>query len=206
GEITNFGKQINLNDGTPTREDVNGFITWRIAVYQDSNYRDYSLWEAFVEDFEGFTKTTFDIANKDLLRKLRDFLRSNGVFVSKQHEWTDEEIRDQMNGAQDSNSNIIAHSNSIIPPLQNRSQISHPIKTQNDSSETKPQISASGRDLPNLLKMFDENLKYSGSQDRFDFKLIIFYDLFTNAGINPDAYSSSFSTMLRDDALDYFCD
>lgn len=76
------------------------------------------MWEAFVEDFEGFTKATFEIAIKDLLRKLRDFLRSNGVFVFKQvripianelykvvteermHNWTNEEIKDQMNDAQ----------------------------------------------------------------------------------------------------------
>ncbi|TQS33459.1 hypothetical protein Golomagni_06196 [Golovinomyces magnicellulatus] len=54
--------------------------------------------------------------------------------------------------------------------------------------------------------MYDEKLKYGGSQDSFDFKLTIFYDLCTKAGINSDAYSSSFSTMLRDDALDYFYD
>ncbi|RKF82229.1 hypothetical protein GcM1_173008, partial [Golovinomyces cichoracearum] len=191
GEITNFGKQINLSNGTASQGNVDG---------------DYSLWEAFVYDFEGFTKTTFDNADKDLLRKFRDFLRSNGVFVFKQHEWTDEDIRDQMNDAQGLNSNIITHSNSIIKPFQNTSQINSPIKTKNDSSQTKPQISTSGRDLVNLMKMYDRKLKYSGFQDGFDFKLTIFYDLCTKAGINPDAYSSSFSTMLRDDALDYFYD
>lgn len=54
--------------------------------------------------------------------------------------------------------------------------------------------------------MYDDKLKSSGSQDSFDFILIIFYDLCAKAGINPDAFSSSFSTMLRDDALEYFYD
>ncbi|POS85494.1 hypothetical protein EPUL_003177 [Erysiphe pulchra] len=125
----------------------------------------------------GSTKITFEIASKDLLRKLRDFLRSNGLFVFKQvripivnelykvvieemkHEWTNEEIRDQINDAHDLSS-----------------------------------------------KMYDDKFKYGGSQDSFDFQLTIFYDLYTKAGFNSDTYSSSFSTMLRDDALDYYYD
>jgi hypothetical protein len=65
---------------------LNGYIAWRIDLYEDFfRYRDYDLWEAYVEDFEGFTETLFRLASKNYLRKLmRDFLRANGVYVHRQ--------------------------------------------------------------------------------------------------------------------------
>ncbi|RKF81943.1 hypothetical protein GcM1_176004, partial [Golovinomyces cichoracearum] len=62
GKISNFENKLDLNGGTPSIGNVNGFISWRIEIYKDSNYRDYSLWEAYVEDFDKFTKETFEIA------------------------------------------------------------------------------------------------------------------------------------------------
>ncbi|KAI0994367.1 hypothetical protein K3495_g13816 [Podosphaera aphanis] len=224
GEISNFGKKIDLRYGKLAESDLNGFIAWRIAVYQDRRYRDYSLWEAFVEDFEGFTRATFEIASKDSLRKLRDFLRANGIFVFKQvripianelykvvieeerHIWTEKEIEDQMSEAQGLNSSLTTLSNSIIRPFQPRIKIQHPTKEKNDPLEMKPQVSTYGREFSNLMKMYDDKLKYSGSKDSFDYKLTIFYDPCSKAGLYSDAYSISFSTMLRDDVLDYFYD
>ena len=31
---------------------MNGYIAWRIDVYEDIRYRDYDLWEAYVEDLK----------------------------------------------------------------------------------------------------------------------------------------------------------
>ena len=66
---------------------------------------------AYQEDFENWSKETFEIAHINAIRCLRDFLRENGVFVNKaksvsmiksliktldetdQHIWTPPEIQ-----------------------------------------------------------------------------------------------------------------
>src|ERR1700685_3553069 len=112
--ITNYGEWIDVTEGPLIESDLNGFITWRINRYGEFNYRDYDLWAAFVEDFIDFTETHFQLANKDCVRNLRDFLCANGVYVHRQarvsmakelfkvlqednpHEWTDDEIQNQI--------------------------------------------------------------------------------------------------------------
>ena len=115
GEVTNYGKWLDVTKKPPVESDLNGFISWRIDRYEDEKWRNYELWEAFVEDFIDFTETLFQLAGKDYLRKLRSFLRANGVYVNrqagipmakelfkvvqeeKQHQWTKEEVEDQIN-------------------------------------------------------------------------------------------------------------
>jgi hypothetical protein len=84
GETTNYGKWLDVTKEPPVESDLNGFISWRKDRYEDERYRDYNLWAAFVEDFEGFTETFFQIASKDYVRNLRDFLCANGVYVHRQ--------------------------------------------------------------------------------------------------------------------------
>ena len=120
--ITNYGEWIDVTKGPLIESDLNGFITWRINRYEKFNYRDYDLWAAFVEDFIDFTETQFQLANKDCVRNLRDFLCANGVYVHRQarvsmvkelfkvlqednpHEWTDDEIQNQIKSSQGFNS------------------------------------------------------------------------------------------------------
>jgi hypothetical protein len=48
GEVTNFGKQIDFSKDL-TEGDINGYIAWRIAIWEDSRYRDRDLWIAFID-------------------------------------------------------------------------------------------------------------------------------------------------------------
>jgi hypothetical protein len=64
GEVTNYGKWLDVTKEPPIESDLNGFIAWRIDLYEGSQYRDYELWEAYVEDFEGFTETLFQVKKK----------------------------------------------------------------------------------------------------------------------------------------------
>jgi hypothetical protein len=84
GELTNYGKWLDVTKKPPVESDLNGFISWSIDRYEDEKWRNYELWEAFVEDFIDFTETLFQLAGKDYLRKLRSFLRANGVYVHRQ--------------------------------------------------------------------------------------------------------------------------
>jgi hypothetical protein len=54
--------------------------------------------------------------------------------------------------------------------------------------------------------MYESKMKYCGSIDSFDHKLTIFHDLCGKADIPRDTYAKAFSTMLHEDALDYFYD
>ena len=115
GETTNDGKWLDVTKGPPVESDLNGFISWCIDRYEDEKFRDYELWEAILEDFIDFTETLFQLADKDYVRNLRNFLCANGVYVHKQarismakelskilqedkpHEGTNDEIQNQVN-------------------------------------------------------------------------------------------------------------
>ncbi|RKF84264.1 hypothetical protein GcM1_129009 [Golovinomyces cichoracearum] len=56
------------------------------------------------------------------------------------------------------------------------------------------------------MKTYNDKLKYRGSADSSDFKLTFFYKLCNKACIKPEIFPTAFSTMLLDDALDYFYD
>ena len=123
GEVTNYVKWLDVTKEPPIESDLKGFIAWRIDLYEDSQYRDYDLWEAYVEDFEGFTETLFQLASKDYMPNLRNFLCANGVYVHRQaripmakelfkvvqdkpHKWTKDEIHDQINSSHEFNSTL----------------------------------------------------------------------------------------------------
>jgi hypothetical protein len=61
-----------------------------------------------------------------------------------------------------------------------------------------------GRDLATLAKMYTEESKYSGEDDNFDRKLMIFNDLCDRVDIPQEAKIKGFPTMLRSIALDFY--
>src|SRR6266516_5585907 len=69
--------------GSADSDEIEGFIEWRIKVYKREEWQGKDLWEVFEDDFEGFTKETFQGGGKDATRKLRDCLRTKGVYVPK---------------------------------------------------------------------------------------------------------------------------
>ena len=198
GEVTNFGKQIDYSKDL-TEGDINGYIVWRIAIWKDSQYRDRELWIAFIDDFEDFKKDTFDIASKDLLRKLRDFLRANGVYVHRQarvpmakelfkvvqedkpHEWTKEEIEDQINSSDRFNSILtsrlpaISTTPAIVttippPPTAVTATISAPPTAATTAIPAPSVITTAGHghELKNLSKTYEDEVKYGGVMDTFN--------------------------------------
>ena len=227
GDVTNYGKELDLTKGLPIESDLNGYISWRIDLYEQIfRYRDYNLWEAYVEDFEGFTETLFQAASKTYVRKLRDFLRANGVYVHRQarvsmakelfkvlqedepHEWTKEEIENQINSSDGFNSFLksrfpaISTTPAIVttvppPPTTVTTTIRPAVVTTTTSAPpTVATITGHGRELGNLAKMYEDKMKYGGAMDSFDHKLTIFHDLCGKADIPRDTYSKAFSTML----------
>src|SRR6202030_871545 len=61
-----------------------------------------------------------------------------------------------------------------------------------------------GKELANLAKLYTDELKYSGKNDNFKFKLTIFTDLCWKANIPKQEFSQAYSTILRGLALNYY--
>ena len=102
-----------INPATAEQQDLNGFLLHRMAHYKDREYKDTMLWYCIKEDFVGWTKETWALPKKVIVRDFRNFLQENGVFVpmdrgnigdniqehvinaKEEHEWTPQEIEHQ---------------------------------------------------------------------------------------------------------------
>src|SRR6266702_4644034 len=70
-----------------TATDINkvkAFVDWRLSIYKKKGWKGFDLWESFVDDFESFTRDILDDLGKDRLKKIRDYLCKNGVYVRKE--------------------------------------------------------------------------------------------------------------------------
>src|SRR6266704_4371936 len=72
-------------DATATDiKEVKAFVDWRLSIYEENGWKGFDLWESFVDDFESFTRDILDDLGKDRLKKIRDYLRENGVYIRKE--------------------------------------------------------------------------------------------------------------------------
>ena len=55
-----------------------------------------------------------------------------------------------------------------------------------------------------MAKLYTDEVKYSGENDNFDFKLTIFTDLYQKADILKQEFSQAYSTILRGLVLNYY--
>ena len=55
-----------------------------MIIYKENGWKGFDLWESFVDDFESFTRDILDDLGKDRLKRIRDYLRENNVFVQKE--------------------------------------------------------------------------------------------------------------------------
>ncbi|KAI6248072.1 hypothetical protein HI914_03182 [Erysiphe necator] len=109
--IPNFQQTVSEN---PVYVGLNGTIVDWINSKQKRRTRDRRLWKEFIGDFADWKLETFMIANYQACKDLRDFLRTNGVFIesspkikvqesllftlneNEPHKWTLEEIEEVM--------------------------------------------------------------------------------------------------------------
>ncbi|POS87205.1 hypothetical protein EPUL_003334 [Erysiphe pulchra] len=142
--------------------------------------------------------------DKPIFRKIRDHLRMNGVYVVKEKRfkiakalaqvaieddsaiWSEENIREQLEKEGKFNSHrnkISSYSKSTYPPIE------------------KP---STGRELTDFSKCYNTDMKYGGSDDRFDYKLSIFYDVCNRIQPPEWQWKSAISIMLKSRALVFF--
>jgi len=63
--------------------EVKAFIDWRLSIYKKKEWKRFDLWESFIDDFKSFTRDILDNFGKDRLKKIRDYLYANGIYVWK---------------------------------------------------------------------------------------------------------------------------
>ena len=69
-------------DATATDiKEVKAFVNWRLSIYKENGWKGFNLWESFINDFELFIKDILDNLNKNQLKKIRDYLHKNRVYI-----------------------------------------------------------------------------------------------------------------------------
>ena len=72
-----------INLANANKQDLNGFLLYRIVYYKDSKYNNTALQEYIKEDFIRWIKEIQASVNKDIVQDFRNFLQENRVFVPK---------------------------------------------------------------------------------------------------------------------------
>ena len=81
----NTEKQETGIDATATdTKEVKAFVDWRLSTYKENGWKGFNLWESFINDFKSFIRDILDSLSKDRLKKIRDYLRENGVYIRKE--------------------------------------------------------------------------------------------------------------------------
>jgi hypothetical protein len=65
-------RQPSIKRETPTEQDIH--LTETASLYEIGNIKDKMLWDAFRDDFDGWTEDESHKCNKLALRKFRQFL------------------------------------------------------------------------------------------------------------------------------------
>jgi len=63
---------------------VEAFVNWRLLIYKENGWKGFDLWESFINDFKSFIRDILDNLGKDRLKKIRDYLCENRVYVRKE--------------------------------------------------------------------------------------------------------------------------
>lgn len=202
-------------DATDTDiKEVKAFVDWRLLIYKENGWEGFDLWESFVDDFETFTKDILDNLGKDRLKRIRDYLRENGVFVQKEARKSIAEgllvtIREPTPSkwptADDPADDPTADDPTADDPTADDLTPDDVALAQVTQATDQLTLQGSfGREITNLTRLYTDEVKYSGEQDNFDFKFEIFQNYCLRAGVPKQVYTIAIPTMLRGLALKYY--
>ena len=78
--IERFKDGINIAEAS--KDELGDYIKTRIYTYTQDNFRDYSLWGIFQEDFQDWTIEDFRRSRTNAKTRLRTHLLQRGVYVA----------------------------------------------------------------------------------------------------------------------------
>ena len=56
-------------------EEIAAFIKWTIIYYKEKEWKDYDLWEGFLDNYYSFTLETFQNYDINIIKDIREHLR-----------------------------------------------------------------------------------------------------------------------------------
>ena len=77
-------QKTGINMTATNIKEVEAFINWRLSIYKENRQKGFDLQESFIDDFKSFMRDILNDLDKDRLKKIRDYLRKNGVYVQKE--------------------------------------------------------------------------------------------------------------------------
>jgi hypothetical protein len=171
------------------------YVKLKILEYEETKLTGDEQWGAFKEDFLHFTEEHFAQCSPAFTHKLRMYLRSHSVWVQKDPR--------------------VATAKSLFYTVQEQDPTSWADEPVSIATPPKPDQTPGftqqpefgfglerqsgfgfGKVLTNVAKMYEEEYKYSGDNDNFDFKLVIFHDLCARADVPENAKTKAYPTML----------
>ena len=125
-ETENTNTTIDLKNSKQSR-----YIRKKMKDWNRYEFMNDNLWDVFIENFENYTKNTFNFVNKNDLRELRSYLKKKSVWVQRERmsvasalanilkekrptKWTENEIRDCNRQNKFISDEIIAFMNHLI--------------------------------------------------------------------------------------------
>ena len=77
-------QETGINATVTVIKEVKAFVNWRLSIYKENRQKGFDLQESFIDDFELFIRDILNNLGKDRLKKIRDYLRKNRVYVRKE--------------------------------------------------------------------------------------------------------------------------
>ena len=77
-------QETRINATVTDIKEVKAFINQRLLIYKENRQKGFDLQESFINDFKSFIKDIFNNLSKNRLKKIRDYLRENGVYIRKE--------------------------------------------------------------------------------------------------------------------------
>ena len=65
-------------------KEVKAFVDWRLLIYKEKGQKGFNLQKSFVDDFKLFIRDILDNLSKDRLKKIKNYLYKNRVYVRKE--------------------------------------------------------------------------------------------------------------------------
>ena len=174
--------ETGINITTTDIKEIKAFIDQRLSIYKENRWKEFDLQESFIDDFETFTRDIFDELGKDRLKRIRNYLRENNIYIKKEVkkliiDGLLEIIYESTPLKQPTNNLSPNNPPPNNPPLNNTSYNKFITRIPIQITEAIDKLTLQesfGRKITYLTRFYINKIKYSGEQDNFDFKFKIF--------------------------------
>ena len=77
-------QETRINATVTNIKKVKAFVNQRLLIYKENKQKGFNLQESFINNFELFIRDILNNLSKDQLKKIRDYLYKNRVYIRKE--------------------------------------------------------------------------------------------------------------------------